>query len=93
MTPAPLTTKQLAARWGVSLRSVQRLIKTGALEAISITPRRQVIPWRVIEAYEAGLVNPSSTGGAGTSTSSGPKGGARVASQQARLIAPPHKRP
>ena len=86
-----LTVKNVADRFQVSTRTVERLIATGQLSAVRFGPKLLRIPPAALEAYEAKIcpttasTDPSSTEGSPPAgTSSGPKRDARVVSLRAR---------
>jgi len=55
MTPLCLRLDEVAARIGVSPRTVSRLIASGDLPSITIL-RRRVVPVEALEAYLAGRI-------------------------------------
>jgi excisionase family DNA binding protein len=44
--------REIAERWNVSERSVQRKIERGELDAVRISPRVVRVSWRALHRYE-----------------------------------------
>ena len=89
---AYLTVQNVADRYQVSSRTVQRWIAVGDLQAVSFGPKLLRIPPSALAAYEAKLCptidlnGPSSTASdPPAGTSSGPKRVAAIVSLQRRM--------
>lgn len=52
LSPPPLTIDEVAERWHYSADSVRRLIRAGKLPCIRVGPRKVLVPFEDVEAYE-----------------------------------------
>ncbi len=83
-----LTAKDIAKRWQVNVRTVERKLQSGELPAKRFGPRIVRVRQEDLEAYECALNDRGSTESRPPSgTSSGPKADARVAFLQRRMTA------
>ena len=92
MSAAYLTVQNVADRFQVSARTIQRLIERGDLQAVSFGPKLLRIPPSALEMYEANLCPTTDLNGPlltendqSAGTSSGPKRVAAIVSLQRRM--------